>query len=95
MPVGEDQLQHLQLAQDLARMFNRRFGETFPMPKSLVSDKGNARIKSLRDPFKKMSKSDTDSKSRVCLTDTPEEITKNFKKAVTDFTSKVKLGYIL
>lgn len=47
------------------------------------------RIRSLRDPSKKMSKSDPDEKSRICLTDSPDTIVKNIKKAVTDFTSEV------
>lgn len=54
-----------------------------------IADQTIARLKSLRDPSKKMSKSDTDPKSRICLNDTPEDITRNLKKAVTDFTSKV------
>lgn len=91
VPVGEDQLQHLQLAQDLARMFNKRFGQTFPIPRSMVSEKGNARLRSLRDPTKKMSKSDTDKKSCISLLDSPDTIALHLKKAVTDFTSKVIL----
>ncbi|XP_017768039.1 PREDICTED: tryptophan--tRNA ligase, mitochondrial [Nicrophorus vespilloides] len=89
VPVGEDQLQHLQLSQDLARMFNNRFGETFPIPHSIISNAGNARLKSLRDPLKKMSKSDADPKSRICLLDSTDEIVNKIKKAVTDFTSEV------
>ncbi|KAK9743892.1 tRNA synthetases class I (W and Y) [Popillia japonica] len=87
VPVGEDQLQHLQLSQDLVRMFNSRYGNIFPIPKSLVTE--TARIRSLREPEKKMSKSDTDSKSCIYLTDTEDSITKKIKKAVTDFTSEV------
>ncbi|KAF5304498.1 hypothetical protein FQA39_LY09694 [Lamprigera yunnana] len=89
VPVGEDQLQHLALSQELARMFNRRYGVTFPQPHALVSDNGSSRIKSLRDPLKKMSKSDPDIKSRICLTDSADEIIKKIKKSVTDTTSKI------
>ncbi|KAK5645898.1 hypothetical protein RI129_004362 [Pyrocoelia pectoralis] len=89
VPVGDDQLQHLELSQDLARMFNRRYGTTFPLPHALVSGEGTAKIKSLRNPLKKMSKSDPDAKNRICLTDTPDEIVKKIRKSVTDFTSKI------
>ncbi|CAG9767532.1 unnamed protein product [Ceutorhynchus assimilis] len=89
VPVGEDQLQHIQLCQELAKIFNNRFGQTFPMPHTLKISNEYSRIKSLRDPLKKMSKSDPDEKSRICLTDTPDTIVRNIKKAVTDFTSEV------
>ncbi|GJQ86448.1 hypothetical protein Trydic_g10355 [Trypoxylus dichotomus] len=87
VPVGEDQLQHLQLTQDLARMFNSRYGNIFPIPKSLITE--TAKIRSLRQPEKKMSKSDQDSKSSIFLTDSESDITKKIRKAVTDFTSEV------
>ncbi|XP_056644142.1 tryptophan--tRNA ligase, mitochondrial [Diorhabda sublineata] len=89
VPVGEDQIQQIQLTQDLARMFNKRFGETFPIPHALVTGTEFAKLRSLRDPAKKMSKSETDSKSRICLTDNITDIQRNIKKAVTDFTSEV------
>lgn len=89
VPVGEDQVQHLYLAQELARMFNTRFGHTFPTPHAILLDAGSARVKSLRDPSKKMSKSDTDTKSCIYLTDSNDQIRNKFKKAVTDFTSTV------
>lgn len=89
VPVGEDQLQHLQLAQHLAKNFNNRFGYTFPMCEPMVAEDTSSRIKSLRDPTKKMSKSDPDPKSCVMITDTPERIVEKVKKAVTDFTSEV------
>ena len=57
VPVGEDQLQHLELTRDLGRRFNERFGETFRLPKALVQEHG-ARVMSLADPKKKMSESD-------------------------------------
>ncbi|XP_018331295.1 tryptophan--tRNA ligase, mitochondrial isoform X2 [Agrilus planipennis] len=89
VPVGEDQIQQLQLCQELAQMFNKKFGTVFPIPRTLLSEKGSARIRSLREPSKKMSKSDPDSKSRICLTDASDDIVKKIKKAVTDFTSAV------
>lgn len=70
-------------------MFNYRFGETFPICHGIIADDPSCRIKSLRDPTKKMSKSDPDEKSRILLTDRPEQIMGKFKKSVTDFTSAV------
>lgn len=58
----------------------------------LFLDTEYARLRSLRDPNKKMSKSDPDPKSRICLTDKPDDIVRNIKKAVTDFTSEVKIN---
>lgn len=89
IPVGEDQIQQIQLAQHLAQSFNFRFGETFPSPHAVVSNDPSARVKSLRDPSKKMSKSDVDVKSTIMLTDTPEQILEKVKKALTDFISEV------
>lgn len=90
VPVGEDQLQHLQLAHQLAKTFNSKYGITFPQCHSIVvNDKGASRIRSLRDPTKKMSKSDADVKSTIFLTDLPDQILEKIKKAVTDCTGKV------
>uniref|UniRef100_A0A1L8DFR2 Tryptophan--tRNA ligase, mitochondrial n=1 Tax=Nyssomyia neivai TaxID=330878 RepID=A0A1L8DFR2_9DIPT len=89
VPVGEDQVQHLQLAQHLAKTFNTKYGETFAHCHSLVATDLSNRIKSLRDPTKKMSKSDTDSKSIIFLTDSPDTIGEKVRKAITDFTSAV------
>ncbi|XP_060530464.1 tryptophan--tRNA ligase, mitochondrial [Cylas formicarius] len=89
IPVGEDQLQHIQLTQDLARIFNNRFGATFPIPHSLILENKFIKLRSLRDPSKKMSKSDPDPKSRICLLDTPDHVLKKIKRALTDFTSEV------
>ncbi|KAJ8916204.1 hypothetical protein NQ315_016343 [Exocentrus adspersus] len=95
VPVGEDQVQQIQLCQELARMFNNRFGQTFPIPHSIITGTEYARLRSLRDPEKKMSKSDPDPKSRICLTDKPEDIARNVKKAVTDFISEVTYDPVL
>ncbi|CAL7944108.1 unnamed protein product [Xylocopa violacea] len=88
VPIGEDQIQHVQLAQELAIKFNKTFGHTFPVPHSLKNDAGE-RIKSLRDPSKKMSKSSQDSKGRLEILDEPDVLFEKIKKAVTDCTSKV------
>lgn len=89
MPVGDDQKQQLQLAQHLANIFNYKFGETFPICHGIIADDASARIRSLRDPTKKMSKSDADVRSRITLLDKPDEILEKVKKALTDFTSAV------
>ncbi|XP_013383599.1 tryptophan--tRNA ligase, mitochondrial [Lingula anatina] len=87
VPVGEDQIPHVELAQDLARIFNYRFGEFFPKASAVIPK--SARIKSLRTPTSKMSKSEIDVKSRIDLTDSPEVIRGKIKKAVTDFTPEI------
>lgn len=89
VPVGEDQIQHVQLAQHLTKNFNNRFGDTFPTCQPLIAEDSSCRIKSLRDPSKKMSKSDVEKKSFINLTDSPDEIRGKIKKAITDFTSEV------
>jgi len=79
VPVGQDQLPHLELTNDIARRFNKQFGKTFSEVKPILG-KG-AKILSLQDPRKKMSKTGDES---VGLTDSPEEIERKIKKAVTD-----------
>ncbi|MCJ8732426.1 hypothetical protein PDJAM_G00210990 [Pangasius djambal] len=87
VPVGEDQIQHLELAQDLARIFNNNYGELFPEPRALLSS--TRKVKSLRDPSSKMSKSDPQKLATIFLTDTPDDIVFKIRRAVTDFTSEV------
>ncbi|XP_057709468.1 tryptophan--tRNA ligase, mitochondrial isoform X1 [Corythoichthys intestinalis] len=88
VPVGEDQIQHLELAQDLARIFNKRFGDGFfPQPQALLSS--TRKVKSLRDPSSKMSKSDTQTMATIYITDSPDDIALKIRRAVTDFTSEV------
>lgn len=90
VPVGEDQLQQIHFAQDIAEKFNSSFGNTFPIPKPRIEEQTVAhRIRSLRDPSKKMSKSDKDPKSRIEISDTPDVIREKCKKAITDFTSQL------
>jgi len=89
VPVGEDQLQHIQLTQHLAKAFNKQYGQTFPHPKAVVADDASSRLRSLRDPTRKMSKSDPDPRSCVYLTDPPDVLRAKLQKAMTDFTSEV------
>ncbi|MEL6549492.1 MAG: tryptophan--tRNA ligase [Pseudomonadota bacterium] len=84
VPVGDDQKQHLELTRDIAIKFNNDFGvDFFPVTEPLIGD-AEARIMSLRDGTKKMSKSDPSDMSRINLTDGPDEIAKKFRKAKTD-----------
>lgn len=89
VPVGEDQLQHLELTRTVARKFNNRFGQTFKEPKALVR-KGTARIMALDDPSKKMSKSAASPNNYIALLDTPDAIRRKVKTAVTDSGSEIR-----
>lgn len=88
VPVGKDQVQHVELARTLAHRFNHRFGETFVAPKALLSKQGLS-IKSLQAPKKKMSKTDS-GKGCILLSDSPQEIKKKFTVAVTDSENNIK-----
>ena len=92
VPVGEDQRQHLELARELARRFNKRFGQTFPLPKEFNPQVG-AKILSLQDPHKKMSKSHG-SLSYIAVSDSPEKISQKIKSAVTDSGAAIKFDSI-
>lgn len=81
VPVGEDQVQHIELTRSIARRFNDKFGKTFPEPKSILTE--TPKIMNLADPTKKMSKSGGD-KSYIALTDSPEIIKEKIKSAVSD-----------
>lgn len=83
VPVGEDQTQHLELTRDLAARFNKRYANVLTIPKVRVPKVG-ARIKSLQEPTRKMSKSDPNQKATIFLMDTPKQIEKKIKSAVTD-----------
>jgi tryptophanyl-tRNA synthetase len=85
VPVGEDQKQHLELSRDIAQKFNNDFGAPgfFPLPEPLIQGPG-ARIMSLRDGTKKMSKSDPSDQSRINLTDDSDSIMQKIKRATTD-----------
>lgn len=83
VPVGDDQKQHIELTRDLAERFNKRYNDVLTIPDIQLPKEG-ARIKSLQEPTKKMSKSDPNSKATIRLLDTPKEIEKKVKSAVTD-----------
>ncbi|HHY76465.1 MAG TPA: tryptophan--tRNA ligase [Firmicutes bacterium] len=83
VPVGEDQKQHVELCRDLAERFNSRFGDVFKVPEPLIPEKG-ARIMSLQDPHKKMSKSDPNPAAYISLADSKDDIVKKIRRAVTD-----------
>jgi tryptophanyl-tRNA synthetase len=86
VPVGDDQSQHLELTRALARKFNARFSETFIEPKALLTK--TSRVMSLRDPSKKMSKSQPE--SCLFIDDTPETIKQKIARAVTDSDSEIR-----
>jgi len=88
VPVGKDQMQHIELARDLAQRFNARFGETFVIPEGKLSKEGN-NIMGLDDPMKKMSKSASSEYNYIALTDDAETVKKKIKKAVTDSGSEI------
>jgi len=89
VPVGEDQTQHLELTRVLARRFNNEFGQTFKVPETIVRKEG-ARIMSLDDPTKKMSKSSHSPNSYIALLDDPIVAHKKIKRAVTDSGKEIK-----
>ncbi|MBP3446280.1 MAG: tryptophan--tRNA ligase [Clostridia bacterium] len=89
VPIGADQKQHLELARDIAERFNGIYSPTFTIPQPYIG-KAGARVMSLQDPTKKMSKSDPNPKASVSLLDTPDDIRKKFKSAVTDSEAKVR-----
>jgi tryptophanyl-tRNA synthetase len=89
VPVGEDQKQHLELTRDLALRFNSLFGEIFTIPEPFIPKVG-ARIMSLQDPTKKMSKSDEDPNNYLTLLDPPDQIRNKIKRAVTDSGKEVR-----
>ncbi len=88
VPVGEDQLQHIEIARTLAKRFNQKFGETFIVPEGYVT-KESMRIMSLDDPMKKMSKSATSEYNYISLTDDAEIVRRKIKKAVTDSGTEI------
>lgn len=89
VPVGADQTQHLELARVIARRFNSRYGETFTVPEGYVSPVG-ARVMSLQDPTKKMSKSDENPNAVILILDDKDTIIRKCKRAVTDSGSEIR-----
>ena len=88
VPVGEDQLQHVELARVIAKKFNNLYGEVFVLPEAKIN-KISARLRGLDDPMKKMSKTAPSEYNYIALTDAPDLIRKKIKKAVTDSGSEI------
>lgn len=89
VPVGEDQRQHVELTRDIAIRFNARYGVTFVLPAADIKGEG-AKIMALDDPTKKMSKSSASIGSYIALTDTPDELVRKIKRAVTDSGGEIR-----
>ena len=89
VPVGKDQLQHLEITRDIAQRFNGIYGDVFTIPEPYVGKSG-AKIMSLQDPSKKMSKSDENPNASIYLMDDPDTIIRKFKRAVTDSEACVR-----
>ena len=89
VPVGEDQVQHVELARSIAERFNNRYGKTFTIPEAVIQ-KETARIMSLDEPTKKMSKSGESDRGYILLTDPPNAIRGKVKTAVTDSGTEIK-----
>ena len=92
VPVGDDQKQHLELARNVAERFNNLYGEVFKIPEPMIPKVG-ARVMSLQDPTKKMSKSDDNPNNYVGLLEEPKKILKKIKKAVTDSDEKARIYF--
>lgn len=88
VPVGIDQKQHVELARNIAERFNHRYGETFVLPEPLIS-KGGTKIKDLKDPTKKMSKTEENPQGVISMFDTPDMIRKKIMKATTDSDNEI------
>ena len=88
VPVGKDQLQHLELTRDLAQRFNAIYGDVFTVPEPYIG-KAGAKIMSLQDPSKKMSKSDENPNASIYLMDDTDTIIRKFKRAVTDSEGQI------
>lgn len=92
VPVGVDQKQHLELARDLAVRFNNLYGDVFTVPEPYIPKTG-AKIMSLQEPEKKMSKSDPNPNSYIALLDPPEVIRAKIKRAVTDSDGEIRFDF--
>ncbi|MDY2812800.1 MAG: tryptophan--tRNA ligase [Dorea sp.] len=88
VPVGIDQMQHLELTRDIAERFNNIYGDVFTIPEAYVGKVG-AKIMSLQDPTKKMSKSDENPNASIYLMDDPDTIIRKCKRAVTDSEAQI------
>lgn len=92
VPVGEDQKQHLELTRDIATRFNNLYDNTFALPEPFIPKQG-ARIMSLQEPEKKMSKSDSNPNNFIGLLEDPKKITKKIKRAVTDSDEQARIYF--
>lgn len=93
VPVGDDQKQHVEICRDIANRFNGIFGNVFTIPEPYIPKREQgARIMSLADPLKKMSKSDENLNGFISILDPPETIVKKFKRAVTDSDTDIRYG---
>ncbi len=92
VPVGDDQKQHLELARNVAERFNNLYGEVFTVPEPMIPKVG-ARVMSLQDPTKKMSKSDDNPNNYVGLLEDPKKIAKKIKRAVTDSDEQARIYF--
>ncbi len=92
VPVGDDQKQHLELTRDIANRFNNLYGQTFTIPDPYIPEVG-ARVMSLQEPTKKMSKSDENTNNFVGLLEDPKKITKKIKRAVTDSDEQARIYF--
>lgn len=92
VPVGDDQKQHLELARDIATRFNNLYGNIFNVPEPFIPEHG-ARVMSLLEPNKKMSKSDTNPGNFIGLLEEPKKITKKIKRAVTDSDEQANIYF--
>ncbi len=91
VPVGADQKQHVELARNVAERFNGVYSPTFTVPEPLIPEHG-ARVMSLQDPTRKMSKSDGNNNGCISVLDDPDTIMRKFKRAVTDSDSQIRFG---
>lgn len=92
VPVGEDQKQHLELTRDIATRFNNLYGDTFALPDPYIPEFG-ARIMSLQEPERKMSKSDTNPNNFIGLLEDTKKLTKKIKRAVTDSDEQARIYF--
>jgi len=99
VPVGEDQFQHLEITRDIAERFNKKFGDVFTIPVAttyqtqFIKRDAGLRIRSLTDPTKKMSKSSSDEKSKILLTDDPAKAAKKIMSATTDSIGEIHFDF--
>lgn len=92
VPVGDDQRQHLEITRDIAERFNTRFGETFVVPQHVIPPTG-ARIMDLQHPERKMSKSEHSLNGTISVLESPDNVSKKIKRAVTDSDGEVRFDF--